>query len=196
MIQLLTACVSSIDETKGNTSNLLFSGQILPERNAGLNGAPSLKLEPGATCAAAVFDGAGANGRRAAYLAASAARAAGDGLRSVADLEALYTKRHNDVAAAVAEANEAMSAAAVCVSVDGDRLCLANLGSCRAYLLRDKALYRLSRGSADAAAQAAPPAPGEGPALGAGTVPPFTANTRFPSSSKMNMARSASGRAR
>ena len=48
MIQLTTACVSRVDETKGNTSNLLFSGQILPEHNAGLNGAPSVKSEPGA----------------------------------------------------------------------------------------------------------------------------------------------------
>ncbi len=30
MIQLTTACVSSVDEDKENTSNLLFSGQILP----------------------------------------------------------------------------------------------------------------------------------------------------------------------
>ena len=57
MIQLTTACVSSVDEDKENTSNLLFSGQILPERNAGLNGAPSVRLEPGAACVAAVFDG-------------------------------------------------------------------------------------------------------------------------------------------
>ena len=66
MIQLTTACVSSVDETRGNTSNLLFSGQILPERNAGLNGAPSLKLEPGAACVAAVFDGNGTAAREAA----------------------------------------------------------------------------------------------------------------------------------
>ncbi len=175
MIQLTTACVSSVDEAKENTSNLLFSGQILPERNAGLNGAPSVRLEPGAPCIAAVFDGKGPAGRKAAYLAASAFRSSGADVHSAEDLEALYTKIHNDIAAAAAaEDGEPMAAAAVSVVVEGDRLTLANLGFCRAYLLRDKALYRLSRVSADAASQSAPPLPGEGPLLGGESVPPFT----------------------
>ncbi len=176
MIQLITACVSSVDEAKGNTSNLLFSGQILPERNAGLNGAPSLKLEPGASCVTAVFDGRGAAGRKAAYLAASAFRTAAAELHSPEDLETFCTKLHNDIAAAAAaeEDAEPMSAVAVAAVVEGDRLSLANLGSCRAYLLRDRALYRLTRASADSASQAPPPLPGDGPALGSDAVPPFT----------------------
>ena len=176
MIQLTAACVSSVDEAKGNTSNLLFSGQILPERNAGLNGAPSVKLEPGASTVAAVFDGMGSEGRKAAYLAASAFRSDGSGLHGTEDLESLYTKIHNDIAAAAAVAEDigTMSAAAVAAVVEGDALSLASLGACRAYLLRDKALYRLSRASADAAAQSVPPYPGEGPALGVNAVAPFT----------------------
>ena len=175
MIQLTTACVSSVDETKGNTGNLLFAGQILPERNAGLNGAPSVKLEPGAACVAAVFDGKGKAGRKAAYLAASGFRAAGAGLHGTEDLEALYAKLHTDIAAAAAEEfADPMSAAAVSAVVDGDRLALACLGACRAYLMRDKALYRLSRASAESSAQSAPPLAGEGPTLGENAVAPFT----------------------
>ena len=177
MIQLNTACVSSVDEARGNSSNLLFSGQILPERNAGLNGAPSLRLEPGAACVAAVFDGAGSAGSKAAYIAASAFRSVGESLRSTEDLEEIYTKIHNDICAAAAvEGAQPMAAAAVAACVDGDRLSLASLGSCRAYLLRGEALYLLSRASADAAAQTAPPAPGEGPSLGLNAIPPFTVN--------------------
>lgn len=174
MIQLTAACVSSVDEDKENTSNLLFSGQILPERNAGLNGAPSVRLDAGAACVAAVFDGKGPAGRKAAYIAAGAFRSAGADVHSSEDLEALYTKIHNDIAAAAAEGTESMATAAVAAAVDGDRLSLANLGSCRAYLLRDRALYRLSRASADAASQSAPPLPGEGPLLGDEVIPPFT----------------------
>ncbi len=175
MIQLITACASSVDETKGNTSNLLFSGQILPERNAGLNGAPSLRLEPGALCVTAVLDGRGDDGRKAAYLAAGAFRAAGAELHGTEDLEGLYTKIHNDIAAAsAAEDASPMAAAAACVVVEGDRLSLANLGSCRIYLMRDRSLYRLSRASADSASQAPPPLPAGGPALGSDAVPPFT----------------------
>jgi serine/threonine protein phosphatase PrpC len=173
MIQLTTACVSSVDETRGNTSNLLFSGQILPERNAGLNGAPSLKLEPGAACVAAVFDGNGATAREAAYLAASAFRSASDKLRSLDDLEALYAKIAGDIAVpSTKDATLATSAVAACV--DGDKLALACLGSCRAYLLRGRNLYLLSRESAAAAPEDAPPAPGEGAALGKTDVKPFT----------------------
>ena len=96
-------------------------------------------------------------------------------MHSSEDLEALYTKIHNDIAAAAAtEDAEPMATAAVAAVVEGDRLSLANLGSCRAYLLRDKALYRLSRVSADAASQSAPPLPGEGPLLGGDALPPFT----------------------
>ena len=176
MIQLTAACVSSVDEAKGNTSNLIFSGQILPERNAGLNGTPSVKLEPGASTVAAVFDGMGSEGRKAAYLAASAFRSGGSGLHGTEDLESLYTKIHNDIAAAAAAAEDigTMSAAAAAAVVDGGALALANLGACRAYLVRDKALYRLSRASADTASQAAPPFPGAGPALGADDGAPFT----------------------
>ena len=176
MIQLTTACVSSVDEAKGNTSNLLFSGQILPERNAGLNGAPSLKLEPGAVCLAAVFDGKGSAGRKAAYLAAGAFRSAGSELHGVEDLEALYSTIQGDISAAAAEEGaEPMATAAVAALVEGDRLSLANLGACRAYLLRDHALYRLSRASADSSSQSVPPFPGEGPALGeAAAAAPFT----------------------
>ena len=175
MIQLTTACVSSVDEVKGNTSNLLFSGQILPERNAGLNGTPSVKLEPGGTCLAAVFDGSGPAGRKAAYLAASGFRAAAAELHSPEDLDALYAKLHAEIAAAAAEEfADPMSTAAVAAVVEGDRLALANLGSCRAYLMRDRSLYRLSRASAESAAQSVPPFAGEGPTLGAIAVAPFT----------------------
>ena len=116
MIQLSTACVSSVDDTKGNTSNLLFSGQILPEHNAGLNGAPSVRPEPGKRCVAAVFDGKGAAGRRAAYLAASSFRAAGEAVQSPEDLDTLYTRIHNDIAAAAAadESAEPMATALPC----------------------------------------------------------------------------------
>ncbi len=173
MIQLTTACASSVDEANGNTSNLLFSGQILPERNAGLNGAPSVRLEPGAACFTAVFDGRGPAGRKAAYLAAGAFRAAAGETRSAEDMESLYRRVHSDIAAASEDA-EPMGASAVAAVVEGDRIALANLGSCRAYLLRDNALYRLSRVSADAASQSAPPLPGEGPVLGEDAVSPFT----------------------
>ena len=175
MIQLTTACVSRVDETKGNTSNLLFSGQILPERNAGLNGAPSVKSEPGASSFVAVFDGKGDAARKAAYLAASAFRGASGELHSTEDLEALYAKVHGEIAAVSPEdGGLPLASAAVAALVEGDRLSLANLGACRAYLMRDKALYRLSRASAEAASQAAPPFPGEGPALGETAAAPFT----------------------
>ncbi len=172
MIQLTTACVSSVDETKGNTSNLLFSGQILPERNAGLNGAPTLKLEPGAACVAAVFDGVGDG--RAAYLAASAFRGAADSLRRVEDLDAIFARLHNEIADAAQE-DRPLAAAAVAACVEDDRLALACLGACRAYLMRGQALYLLTRECADAAPQAAPPAPGKGRMLGADAgAKPFT----------------------
>lgn len=175
MIQLTTACASSVNEAKGNTSNLLFSGQILPERNAGLNGAPSMRLEPGAACVAAVFDGVGLAANKAAYLAAGAFRSTAGTLRTTEDLESLYSRIHNDIcAASAAQDGLPLSAGAVSACVDGDRLALACLGSCRAYLVRGKALYLLSRASADAAPQSIPPLPGEGPALGADAVPPFT----------------------
>ena len=173
MIQLTTACVSSVDESKGNTSNLLFSGQILPERNAGLNGAPSLTLEPGASCVAAVFDGVGPAAREAAYLAASAFRGAAGTLHGLEDLEALYAKIAGDIAVP-AKKDAYLSVAAVSACVDGDRLALASLGSCRAYLMRGRNLYLLSRESAAAAPEAAPPAPGKGAALGESDVKPFT----------------------
>ena len=175
MIQLTTACVSSVDESKGNTSNLLFSGQILPERNAGLNGAPSLKLEPGAACTAAVFDGAGVGANKAAYVAAGAFRAASDTLHTTEDLESIYTRIHNDICAASAAQDDLpLAASAVAACVGGDQLALACLGSCRAYLMRGKSLYLLSRESADVAPRATPPAPGDGAMLGADAVPPFT----------------------
>ena len=176
MIQLTNACVSSVDEAKGNTSNLLFSGQILPERNAGLNGAPSLKLEPGAGCVTAVFDGAGDAANKAAYLAAGAFRAAADSLRGLDDLEALFSRIDAEVRAANAERESpcSVSAAAACV-FDG-QLALACIGGCRAYLLRDRALYLLSRPDAATPPQSPPPAPDAAPRLGgADSAPkPFT----------------------
>ena len=175
MIQLTTACVSSVDESRGNSSNLLFSGQILPERNGGLNGAPSLKLEPGAPCVTGVFDGSGIAPNKAAYIAAAAFRSAAERLRSVEDLDTLYAQIHNDLCAASAAGDDLhLSASAVSACVDGDRLALACLGACRAYLLRDKSLYLLTRESADAAPQAAPPATDAGPKLGLDAIPPFT----------------------
>ncbi len=174
MIQLTTACVSSIDETRGNSSNLLFSGQILPERNAGLNGAPTLKSEPGAPCAAAVFDSIGENGRRAAYLAASAFRSAAGALSGIADLEELFSRIHTEIeAAASAPDVSPMGASAVAAVVSGDRLFLACLGSCRAYLLRGRALYLLTRSGAEPSLPAQP-APGDGPCLGMDSVAPYT----------------------
>jgi len=173
MIQLTTSCASSVDEGKGNTSNLLFSGQILPERNAGLNGAPSLKLEPGAACVAAVFDGRGSRAGKAAYMAASAFRATADRLRTVKDLEALYAKIHGDMVAA-SSSEAPLSAGAVAACVDGNMLSLASLGDCRVYLMRDRKLYMLSRESAEAAPEAAPCAPGTGDALGGSGAKPFT----------------------
>jgi serine/threonine protein phosphatase PrpC len=176
MIQLTNACVSSVDETRSNTSNLLFSGQILPERNAGLNGAPSLKLAAGAPCVAAVFDGAGDAANKAAYLAASAFRGAADTLRTTEDLESLFVRIHNDLRAATADrAGDALATAAAAACVDDGRLALASIGGCRAYLLRDRSLYLLSRAGADASPQAAPPAPDDGPLLGTDAANrPFT----------------------
>ena len=166
MIQLTNACVSSVDESRGNSSNLLFSGQILPERNAGLNGAPSLKLEPGAACVAAVFDGAGEGACKAAYQAASAFRGA-DSPRTLEDLEVLFAHIHSGLCALSAEREgEPLSTAAAAACVDGDQLALACLGGCRAYLLRERALYLLSRPGADTPPQTPPPAPDAGPRLG------------------------------
>ena len=174
MIQLINACVSSVDESRGNSSNLLFSGQILPERNAGLNGAPSLQLEPGKGCVAAVFDGRGDEGSKAAYVAASAFRANAENLRTAEDLESLFAHIHGDLRAAVPQDAEAPATAAVAACVNGDRLVLACLGGCRAYLVRDRALYLLSRASAEVPPQTAPPAPDDGPLLGDQSVKPFT----------------------
>ena len=174
MIQLITACVSSVDEARGNSSNLLFSGQILPERNAGLNGAPSLQLEPGKGCVAAVFDGRGSEGSKAAYLAASAFRANAENLRTAEDLESLFAHIHGDLRAAAPQDAEPPATAAAAACVSGDRLALACLGGCRAYLMRDRALYLLSRASAEVTPQTAPCAPDDGPLLGADAVKPFT----------------------
>jgi len=175
MIQLTTACVSSVDETRGNTSNLLFSGQILPERNAGLNGTPTLQLEPGARCVAAVFDGFGSNARKAAYHAAAAFRSAGDIPAALSDLESLFSSIHTELSAAAQEpvAEAPMAASAVAAAVDGDRLCLVSIGSCRAYLMRDKALYLLTRSGADAVCPSQP-TPEEGPWLGSDEAAPYT----------------------
>ena len=174
MIQLINACVSSVDESRGNSSNLLFSGQILPERNAGLNGAPSLQLEPGKGCVAAVFDGRGDDGHKAAYLAASAFRANAENLRTAEDLESLFAHIHGDLCAAASQDIEPPATAAVAACVSGDQLALACLGGCRAYLMRDRALFLLSRASAEVTPQTAPPAPDDGPLLGVDSVKPFT----------------------
>ena len=166
MIQLTTACVSSVDESRGNSSNLLFSGQILPEHNAGLNGAPSLKLDPGAACVAAVFDGVGEGACKAAYQAAGAFRAA-DVPQTLEDLEVLYAHIHSALRSLSAErGGEPLTTSAASACVSGDQLALACLGGCRAYLMRERALYLLSRPGADTAPQTPPPAPDATPRLG------------------------------
>ena len=143
MLIISASCICNSDGLKGvNQDNLLFSGQILPEVNGGLAGVPSAKFAQDKPFVAAVFDGQGSAGAKAACFAAGAFRGVSDRLRSEQDLAALLSELHSEFSAK-APADTGVSAAAVLIS--GDRLYLSNFGSCRAYLRRGDGLYVLSR---------------------------------------------------
>lgn len=143
MLSFTASCICNSQALqRANKDNLLFSGQILPEVNGGLSGIPTAKFHQAPPFVTAVFDGRGSAGAKTACFAAGAFRAVADKLRSEQDLTALFGELHSEFAGK-APADSGVSALAVTVS--GDRLCMANFGSCRAYLLRDRALYILSR---------------------------------------------------
>ena len=142
MLSFTASCISNSHALKGaNQDNLLFSGQILPEANGGLSGVPTAKFNQDTPFLAAVFDGQGSAGAKAACFAAGAFRAVSSKLTGEADLSALLAELHNEFSEK-APADTGVSALAVLVS--GDRLCMAAYGSCRAYLFRNRALYVLT----------------------------------------------------
>ena len=143
MLSFTASCICNSKALQSaNQDNLLFSGQILPEVNGGLAGTPTAKFSQNAPFVAGVYDGRGSAGARAACFAAGAFRAVADKLHSEQDLSALLKELHNEFTVK-APADTGISAAAI--AIRDDRLCMANFGSCRVYLLRDRALYILSR---------------------------------------------------
>lgn len=149
MPNILASCICSADPSTGaNRDNLLFAGQLLPERNGGLAGAPSTHVQP--PLAAAVFRGYGpdSSGAAAAHRAACALRDAGEALAGGGTLPELLfphcAETRNESGAPVG-----CSAAAVWLSEE--RLDLASCGVCRAYLLRDRSLFLLTPGAGPAA---------------------------------------------
>ena len=143
MLTFQASCICNSEALRGaNSDNVLFSGQILPEANGGLAGVPTAKFTQDPPFAAAVLDGCGSAGAKAACFAAGAFRGVADKLHSEQDLAALLTELHGEFSSK-APADTGISAVGILVS--GDRLYLSNYGSCRAYLVRDRALYILSR---------------------------------------------------
>jgi len=116
MYQLTTACIcAAADTTGGNLDNLLFAGQILPEKNGGLNGTPALKLDSDWPFVAAVFTGAGpaVAARKAAYAAAASLKASGEKPTSDETLREMLT----DAGTAVSVEAPGASVSVMAVSV-------------------------------------------------------------------------------
>lgn len=131
MLQLSASCICNAEAQPGiNQDNLLFAGQLLPEKNGGLSGTPTLKLPQDQHFVAAVLDGSARGGEAAAHAAAAALRDAADAVTNEAAL--------------AAQLSRAEGCAAACICVRGDRLYLADRDDCRAYLLRERSLYLLS----------------------------------------------------
>lgn len=152
MFELSVACICNTSQNEtGNKDNLLFSGQILPETNGGLNGAPSIRVDQNQPFLAAVFTGAeqSSAGEKAAYIAASAFRSAGNSIRNISDLESQFLFINTQIGQQARDFNLGENGSyALAACVDGNCLSLANLGACRAYLYRDRKLYLLSKESA------------------------------------------------
>ena len=166
MEQITAACICDVGACKdGNKTNLLFAGQILPEKNGGLAGIPVVKTDSDSPFTAAVFDGSagGRGGGKAAYIAARGFRDARSELDVGPALESLLRRIHGEIGRQAGSAGTA--AAALCIR--GDRLSLADLGGCRVYLLRDSVLYLLSRPDGSPSACLGLP-PGEPPLHTAG----------------------------
>ena len=152
MLQITAACVCDAGSFKDNSRiNLLYAGQILPEKNGGLPSIPCVKTDSLTPFTAAVCDGSAspAFGERAAYLAAGAFRAFAQQISGVEDIKALLLRAHGDIAAASAAQNAAMTASAAALSIRDDTLILTDTGDCRIYLQRDKSLYLLTTPSPD-----------------------------------------------
>lgn len=153
MFQLSVACVCNTSQNDtGNKDNLLFSGQILPETNGGLNGAPSIRVDQNQPFLAAVFTGAenASAGEKAAYIAASAFRSAGSSIRNITDLESQFLFINTQIGQQARDFSlGANGTYALAACVTGSSLSLANLGACRAYLYRNRKLYLLSQESAE-----------------------------------------------
>lgn len=140
MLSISAACISVSRDTGVNLNNLLFAGQTLPESNGGLDGTPTLvHKEADVPLITAVFDGEGEGGERSAVYAANAFRSSLEALGSTAAPEALLEELVRRLIAADAPG---LSSAAVCIL--DHKLYLADLGTCQAYLLRGRRLYRLS----------------------------------------------------
>lgn len=148
MLTFTAGCVCNSEALQtANQDNLLFAGQILPETNGGLAGTPTAKFNQTAPFVAAVFNGQGRAGARAACFAAGAFRGVAPKLHSEQDLATLLVELHDEFSA---KAPEDTGVAALAISVSADRLCMANFGACRAYLFRDRALHLLSRKESNA----------------------------------------------
>lgn len=152
MFQLSVACVCNTSQNDaGNKDNLLFSGQILPETNGGLNGAPSIRVDQNQPFLAAVFTGSeqSSAGEKASYIAASAFRSAGNSIRNTADLESQFRFINTQIGQQARDFNLGTNGTyALAACVTDSIISLANLGACRAYLYRNRKLYLLSKESA------------------------------------------------
>lgn len=143
MLTFTAGCICNSEALQtANPDNLLFSGQILPEANGGLAGTPTAKFTQGDPFVAAVFNGLGSAGARAACFAAGAFRGTAAKLHTEQDLATLQKELHAELAA---KAPEDTGISALSISISRDRLSMANFGTCRAYLYRDQSLYLLSR---------------------------------------------------
>jgi len=152
MLQITAACVCDAGSFKDNSRiNLLYAGQILPEKNGGLPSIPYVKTDSHSPFTAAVCDGSASPvcGEHAAYLAAGAFRAFAQQISGVEDMKALLLRAHGDIVAAAAEQGASISASAAAVCVRDDTLILTDTGDCRIYLQRDRSLYLLTSPSPD-----------------------------------------------
>lgn len=142
MRSITASCICSLDPNAGaNRDNLLFSGQLLPERNGGLAGTPSTHADqPFVT---GVFRGYGpdGSGAAAAHRAASALLQAGEDLAFGASL---WERLSPLCAETLTETGEPTGCAGAAAVFSEERLHLFSCGGCRAYLFRDRALFLLS----------------------------------------------------
>ena len=142
MRSITASCICNVDPSAGmNRDNLLFAGQLLPERNGGLAGTPSTRAKP--PFAVAVFRGYGpeGSGAAAAHRAAGALLETGAALTDGKPLAELLFPLCTET---LTEAGAPVGCGAAAVFLSEDRLSLASCGDCRAYLFRDRSLFLLT----------------------------------------------------